>query len=1145
MRKTCQHMRKTLMLVLLWMVGLATASALTPADTRVTVNAKSAQAETVLKQIQKQSGLEFVYSAELAKQWTPVTVKVKDEPAQSVIAQVVSQLGCHFEVKGNIVTITRQKTSGRERRVKGHVRDAEGQLLVGVPVCIGETRVCTITDEDGYYTFKIPVEQTTLKFSYVGLETQYVTIAQGTADVSRDVVLKSDNMLDNVMVTGYQTISRERSTGSYSLLRPEDLPSVVSTDIVDKLEGVVPGLAIDGNGNMMVRGQATIYAETKPLIVVDGFPMEYGTYNVNPQDIENISVLKDAAAASIWGVRAANGVIVITTKKGSKNHKTEVSYNGSLKLGTRFDVSSLGLMGSADEVAWEREHFANSTLMDDLEGGYGLYYSEAAAIERQFRHGEISESQRDQAYAQLSAYDNAKDLEKAFYRQSLLQTHNITITGGGANASNYLSFNYENDLATTKGNSLSHAGIQWNSTLDITKEVKMTSGLRGNYGNQDSYLFSAANILPYVRLTDAQGNYVNEYQGVAQDMKEQLQQVGYLDWSYNRLRDRDLMSNNTKTYNVQANLQFDFALPWGFRFTTSGMVAIDHSAQEQFYDSQSYYVRNLQNEFTSFDGTQLTRNLPGGAIQDMANANSTSYTWRNVLNYNYTKDLWAVTAMAGCEMFSIRTKSSTDTLYGFDPQSMLFSNGTMDFNALHQGVMGYSPLFTQTLMYSPSQADVEDRYFSTFFTASGTYADRYTLFASMRYDKTNLYGRSGKYRDSPTWSVGGKWNLSKEKFFNLKHVDRLDLKLSYGLSGNVDKSTSPYLIAAAGIDMFSNLMALSIQNPENPELRWEKVYTLNAGLDLNMFGNRLNVGIDFYNRTTRDALGQTLIDPTLGFDTVLKNTANIRNQGVDLTLSGVPVKTKDFSWNTTLTFSYNDNEVTKVLSGTATTTMALAGNALEGKPVDYVMVYRTGKLDEMGGMQLLDAEGNSYAYNAVSSFGIDDLVYLGRLSPKYYGAWSNTLKYKGFDLDFMFTYKLGHKMMMPNVNNVNYGQRPYKEFANRWMQPGDEERTWVPVAPYDEISGMYIQAVNQNDRMVESGNVIRLKSVGLGYDFSRLLTEKNWLSRVYAKVSAENLWYHAANRDGIDPDRMGSNGYGQVYMGDAPRYYTLTLNLGF
>lgn len=1137
--------RQLTLLTLMLLFASVTVKAAMPADTPVSINYKSESVVNVLKDVQRQSGLNFFYSAELAKEWPRITIKLTKTPAKDAVEQIVRMIGCDYSIKSNIVTISKQKLSGRERTIRGHVRDNDGELLVGVPVCIGESRVCTITDADGFYTFKIPVEATTLKFSYVGMETVYTTIPRGTSDLTREITMHPDVMLDEVLVTGYQQIEKGRATGSFEVLKPEQLKTIVSTDVVDNLEGVVPGLAVDGNGNLMVRGQATIYAETKPLIVVDGFPMEYGTFNVNPQDIESISVLKDAAAASIWGVRAANGVLVITTKKGKMNHKTEVSYNGSLKIGSRFDVGSMNLMGSADQVAWEREHIANNESFIERRESYGSYYSEATDIERLYQLGQISASERDSRFATLASYDNTKDLEKEFYRPSLLQIHNITVSGGGTNISNYLSFNFENNLATLKGNELNRAGVQWNSSINLWKNIRMTTGLRGNYSSQDNYSFSPKNIMPYVHLKDAQGNYVNEYRGVAQSWKDRLEGEGYVDWSYNRLRDRDLVSDNVKHYNVQTNLQFDFTLPFGFVFTTSGMFAIDHSGEEILSDRLSYTVRNQFNEFTANEYGMLTHYMPEGAMLNKIDVNSTSYTWRNVLNWNYEKDDWYAAALAGCEMFAIRTKMNNDTFYGFDPQTMTYANSAMNFEQLRLGVMGYNPTSTSSLFYNPVLSDAEDRYFSTFFTASTTYKDRYTVFASMRYDKTNLFGRSSKYRDTPTWSIGGKWDLAKESFFHVPAIDRLALKASYGLSGNIDKSTSPYLIAWSGLDMFSGMPVLTINNPENKDLRWEKVYTFNLGMELSAWRNRFNFNIDFYNRPTRDALGQTIIDPTLGFDAVMKNTANLLNRGVDMSIGGTPVKTNNFSWNTTFTFSYNYNKVTKVLSGEPSVNVALQNNALEGKPVDYVMVYRLGKLDSEGQPQLMDAAGNLFNYQATGGFTLDDLDYLGRLSPKYYGAWSNTLRYKSFDFACMFTYKMGHKMMMPNISNVDYGERPYTDFANRWMKAGDEERTWIPKDPVDGHGMDYIYAVTQNDHMVESGNLIRLKSVSLGYDFTSLLKKGAWVKSLYAKVSAENVWYHAANRDGIDPDNVRVGDRGMTYYGDLPHYYTLTLNVNF
>lgn len=415
----------------------------------------------------------------------------------------------------------------------------------------------------------------------------------------------------------------------------------------------------------------------------------------------------------------------------------------------------------------------------------------------------------------------------------------------------------------------------------------------------------------------------------------------------------------------------------------------------------------------------------------------------------------------------------------------------------------------------------------------------------MRYDKTNLYGRSGKYRDQPTWSVGAMWNVANEAFFESSVVDHLSLKLSYGLSGNVDKSTSPYLIASNATDIFTGVPVLEIANPENPELGWEKVYTFNAGLDYAMFNSRLNFTADFYNRVTRDALGTSVLDPTSGWSSVMMNVASLVNRGVDVSLSGTPVQKKNVRWNSTFTLSYNYNEVTKLNSGITTVTSMNNGDPIEGKPVDYLFAVKTGKLTNEGALTLINAAGESLTEGDINTFGTGDFLFPGRKSPKFFGAWSNTVSFYGFDFDLMFTYKMGHKMLMPSFANVYLQYRPNEIFDKRWREPGDEEHTWVPKSTYGTQNGMVILARRNLDKLVEKGNLIRLKSVGLSYDFKRIV-KTNVLSALNLKFTVENPWYWAANRDGLDPDRMGTDTVGEAsYLGDAPTYYSVTLNVSF
>ena len=1107
-----------------------------------------------IQKLEKQVNTGFFYQSREMSSIKGITFSMNQASLDEVLTRMLSGTGFTYEIMNNNVIITRMAPTEvsaktlipRVQNVKITVIDAEtGEPLIGATATIRGTTRGAAANINGVIELQEVPDNAILEVKFVGKESVELKVIEGKTEYTVNLKNDAHQLEDVVVTTGYQTIERGRATGSFEVVRQKDLQMVVSNDITDKLEGIVPGLAVDGNGDMMIRGQATIYAETKPLVVVDGFPMEYGTYNINPNDIEQISVLKDAAAASIWGVRAANGVVVITTKQGKKNQKVTISYTGNVKIGSKFDLTSTGRLNSAQQLDWDREQFANTSDIGNMGINSIDHFSEAGLIEYRYQNNQIDANERDAAYAQLIAYDNTKDIEKYFYRPSILQTHNLVLTGGSQTTTNYLSINYENTQGDLIGNDQNRVGVLLNSTFDLNKRFKLSTGFRANYANKDAYTGTPADILPYVRIKDEKGAYVNEFYGVSEFVKEDLQTKGYTDWSYNRLKDRTETDNRTTSYNIAANLKLDVDLPYGFKFTTSGMYVVDHSSQEILHNKSSYYSRDLFNKFTACNKEtgELTNYLSEGAIKNIAHHNSSSYTFRNMLNYNYNGELWSVSAVGGCEMFAIRTKTESDTYYGYDPLGMTYNTSMNFYELVNTGVYGYSSKAgKQKLAYSPRHTDAEDRYFSMFFTGSVSYADRYTLFGSVRYDKTNLYGRSGKYRDQPTWSVGTKWELQNEAFFKVEPIDRLALKLSYGLSGNIDKTTSPYLIAANKRDKYTGLPVLMIQNPENPELGWEKVYTFNAGIDLALFGNRLSLSADYYNRKTQDALGTSIMDPTSGWASVKKNTASLINRGIDLVLGGMPVSNKQVNWNSTFTLSYNYNKVTRVNSGITTIKSVLNSNPIQGKPVDYLYYYRFGGLNEEGYPQVLDAEGNKHIYSETNSMSVDDFLY-SRRTPQIFGAWSNSVSYKGFELDAMITYKMKFKIRMPSVA-ANYGQ--YKTFDQRWRQSGDEATQWVPRPLYNIFNSGFSKAVDHSSVQLESGNMIRLKSIGLAYDFKRVI-QSSAISALTLKFSVENPWFWSANRDGLDVDRLVSNSSQSttIYTGNQPTYYTLTLNVKF
>jgi hypothetical protein len=416
------------------------------------------------------------------------------------------------------------------------------------------------------------------------------------------------------------------------------------------------------------------------------------------------------------------------------------------------------------------------------------------------------------------------------------------------------------------------------------------------------------------------------------------------------------------------------------------------------------------------------------------------------------------------------------------------------------------------------------------------------LFGSIRYDQTNLYGQSSKYRDQPTWSAGGKWILSKEEFFKSDIINMLAFKISYGLNGNIEKNTSPYLIARASRDVTSGLKTQGVSNPANPDLGWEKSYTFNTGFNLDMLNNRLSISAEYYNKETKDALGDEVLDPTSGWNKIRKNTASILNRGIDLQIDATPISNSNFKWNSSFNISYNINKVTKLNSGNPTIASITNGNALLNEPLDYIFGYKYAGLNNEGNPMIFNSKGEKLLYTSISGFNTEDLDLLGRRTPPVFGGFLNTFDYKGFSLDMLFNFKFGHLFRMPSLENV-VTSRGNADLANRWIKAGDENTTWVP--KYDPIAfSNKMAVVNASDTRTEKGDIIRLRSFGIGYNFKQLL-RKEEISGLSLKFSVENLFKYVSNSQGLDSDNVFYNLFGGSgkYLGDIPTYYTISILL--
>lgn len=521
-----QQPRKTKrMFVLILMALLSVAPLAQPARAQqaaqknVTLNLKSVNVKDFFNEVTKQTGLNFICKSDLANQLPRVTVQEKNTPVRQVLAKVFAQLGCNYEIEGNFVTVTRKQTGGLNRPLSGTVRDASGEPLIGVTVALANSNVRTITDNDGHYQLNIPATSCEVEFSYIGTESYTLQVGSGNTPLRRNVTLESDNLLDEVVVTGYQTISKERTTGSFDKINAKDLETRPTADLSSALQGMVAGMQAteneDGTVTFAIRGQSTLYADAQPLIVVDGFPIEGTFTSINPNDVESVTILKDAAAASIWGARSANGVIVITTKK-SHDKKLKVQGKAFWRIQTNPDLdyvlnqasskSTVDYEIKGNEMGWDMGYAYTPTLSNF----YGGALSQAQELYFKHKYFGLSESAMNAGLDELRNRSNRQQLKDYLMQTALLQQYNVNLQGGSDKLSNYLSLMYEKNDERTIKRGYNRFMLNYNNEYKFNKYITATVGATLQKRSQDQTgvtLQEFTELSPYDMIKNADGSY--------------------------------------------------------------------------------------------------------------------------------------------------------------------------------------------------------------------------------------------------------------------------------------------------------------------------------------------------------------------------------------------------------------------------------------------------------------------------------------------------------------------------------------------------------------------------------------------------------------------------------------------------------------
>lgn len=1005
--------------------------------------------------------------------------------------------------------------------IRGQVIDSNGALISGASILIQGSKQATTTDDKGQFKLNNVPPDAVLAVSSIGFKPLQQAIERQTFFfITLQPAVR--NIQDvTVVSTGYQTISRERATGSYSVINPVRLEGKLKPDLKTNLEGQAAGVVLTKEGAVEIRGVSTFVANKEPLIVVDGFQITGGLESINQDNIETLTILKDAVAASIYGSKSSNGVIVITTKKGRVG-SLQIGYKGSYGTVLKPKLSYLNRANSADYIDAEIELYnqnANSLLTTYNNYGATSRVNYLLIAKSQ---GWITAKAADDEIAQLKTNDGQGQIEKYLFRNQQVQQHNISLNAGTETSRLNAAIKFIGNQNNTIQNEDSRLIVDISNDWKPNKYVSFSLFSNVNYyrtsapiRNWKEFLsYTSTSLLqPYdliVNPATGQPQAVDAVNGKKIDRYKAI--PGLKSLEYNPLL--DLAEETDKSQNLQLRFGGNISvniLP-GLTGDAGGSWTRGNNVSRQIYSKNSFRVRSAFNDATSVTNTAKHYIPEGGFLNESRNVNE-SFTFRAQLNYNkilFSKHRLSV--IGGYEISRDAFENNTfPTRFGYDDQAGIFS--TFNYQDYSAGAYNSDMLFAggRPTASIGGLSFRDNRFVSWYANGSYEYNNRFIVSGSIRLDQTNFWGTDPKYRYKPLWSVGGTYKLSNEKFFDVSWIDKLYLRGSYGFNGNISLTSGPFLIISPG--SFSALtgdISYGISSPPNNTLRWEKTKITNIGTDIALFNNRVNLTIDYYLKNSVDLLASDAIDPSLGFTSLTKNVGSVRNNGIELGVDADVVRTKDFSWNVFANYSFNHNKVLAYnVNYQYTSTTTNGAIKREGYPLDALFAYRFAGLDNNGIAQFYTEKGTKVVGGSVA---VNDLVYGGTLRPKHVINVTNSFRYKDFDLSFMIIAKLGHVLRKDVFSGSNYINR---YVADRWRKPGDEKTTIYPLLSSWNMDMFYYP---YSDTFLESANYLKLRDVTLSYQLNRGLVKRAGLSSVKLYLQGRNLITVVANSQGLDPE---------------------------
>jgi len=1156
----------------------------------VSLSVKSTPLETVFKSITKQTGFVFFYNYRLLEKSNPVSIDLNKVSLKQALDVCFENQPFSYSIRGKQITVVEKATTKTDvgtpvLLIRGTVRDSTGNPVPGIAVTMRGLKTGVTTDKDGAFKISVPTGST-LQFSSVNYNAKEVFIDGKSNDFAITLLRKIIQLRDvQVISTGYQDLRMSNIAGAVSSIKASALYFDGTNTLEQALQGKLPGVVVTNQSGQVgtrqkvrVRGTSTLLGSQEPIWVVDGVIQEdplpfkatvlsttFGNTGnatkdnfdyirdyvgssigwLNPNDIDDITVLKDASATAIYGVRAANGVIVITTKKGQAGPPV-ISYGITVNTSEKVNYDRLNLMNSQERIGVSEEIFNRGLVGTSVNTNIGY----AGAL-NDYLFGRTSYNQFNTQVKYLETLN--ADWFKVLFRTPVSLNHNISISGGNASTRYYGSFGYNSTNGTAIGNQLNgytgsfSISSQVNSKLNISAKLSASSKTTDGFYLTDPYSYASktSRVIP---AYDQSGNlfyYANSV-GRQYNIINELNNSG--------------SSNKQQTFNTNVLVKYDIIK--GLTLQSLYSLSNASTSGNTYATEKASYIANIRGydygTVKPTDAAYLNSKLPIGGEYNADDNQNLSWNWRNSLSYSKTiHNKHVFTALIGQEFNSSHYTGFSSTTYGY-----LRDRG-LAFAIVPATIGATSTKFANTLVDAQihNKTDRTANNVGIYATLNYSYDNRYVLNFSVRNDRSNRFGQYTEEKFNPVLAGGLRWNIANEKWFEKTDwLSGLSMRASWGYQRNVVTNVSPDLIlkiptspAVAVTDRFTGDYLLTVGSLPYADLRFEKTTSINLGFDMSLFQNKVQVSIDYYQKTARDLVTFLSVPAEYGVASMPINGGSLTNRGYEINTNFTPIRTKNFTWSVSVNTAKNFSDLVKsgfqVNATWRTATSGLFNK--EGYPVSGLWAFDFTGINPANGYPVINLEvaANGTPTTDPTSY----MKYVGKADPDFTGGIGMNFRYKKLTLGSSFNLQVGGKKFLAPAYSLTNGVP--SEFDNlsrsilyRWT-PANTTAT-IPGLPDASVGNSTLlpdgktytnayEMYNYSTARVVNASELRCNSINLSYSLPEKIVTVLGCKNIRAGVGVTQPFaFVSKDFNGVDPE---------VATGGQPRVrsYSLNVNVSF